>query len=125
MNKKLINDFALALYPIILLFGIWKYGSLMEEAKRTYVIPFVQMCFLEIIFFIVLGLFVYYFLVNNRELHIQVVIVGLVELMVLLCANVFSKVGGNIYAVLSGKNFVFETVFTMYLVLFIKKKIKG
>lgn len=125
MHKKILNDFFILLYPVLLLFGVWRHQLIMDEAVRMYQMPFAQLASLIIIFFLLLGLFTYYFLVRNSEFHISVLIIGAAELLLLLFPRIFSGVSESLYIALLGKYTIFGTILTLYLVLIIKQRFKG
>lgn len=120
MNKKILNDLLILLYPLLLLFGVWRHWLLLDKAARMYQIPYVQLILLILIFFLLLGAFTYYFLVLDSEFHFPVLIIGAIELVVLS----IPRISGNVYTVISGKYLVFGTVLTLYLVLIIKRCLK-
>lgn len=47
MNKKILNDCLILLYPLLTLAGVWQYQAAVEEANRTYELPIVRFVILE------------------------------------------------------------------------------
>ena len=92
-----------------------------EEVSQTYQIPFLSLAVIKVLFFLLLGLFSYYFLACNSDCHIFVIIIGMVELLLLLFPMIYIGVNGNLYEILIGKELVFGTVLTLYLVLIVKR----
>lgn len=121
MNKKIVNDILVLLYPLLLLLGAWRHWAIMEKAAQTYQVPFLSLAVIKVLFFLLLGLFSYYFLVRNSDCHIFVVIIGMVMLLLLLFPSIYIGVNENLYAVLSGKEYIFGTILTLYLVLIVKR----
>lgn len=121
MNKKIVNDIFVMLYPLLLLLGAWRHWAIMEEVSQTYQIPFLSLAVIKVLFFLLLGLFSYYFLTCNSDCHIFVIIIGVVELLLLLFPMIYIGVNGNLYEILIGKELVFGTVLTLYLVLIVKR----
>lgn len=124
MNKKILNDILILLYPILLLLGVYQYQLVVNEAIRMYQMPTTQIYALNIVFFLLLGLFTYYFLVRNNEFHIPVLIVAAAGLLVLLFPRIFLGISESLYIALCGKYLVIGAVLTLYIVLIIKQGFK-
>lgn len=125
MNKKILNDLGILLYPLLLMIGAWRHWLLTDEAMRTFQIPYTRLAALPFIFLLLLGTFAYYFLVRRNEFHFPVLIIGALELLILLFPGIFSGISESLYAALSGEYLVFGTVLTLYLVLLLKLRVKG
>lgn len=118
-NKKLLNDCLIFLYPLLTLAGVWWHQTAVEKANRTYELPIAQSIILELAFLILLGCFLYYFLVRSGECHLPAVIIGICEALIFL----FLKNDGGAMRfgfVPSESSLVFGTVLTAYIVLFVK-----
>lgn len=123
MNKKILNDCLLLLYPLITLAGVWQYQTAVEEANRTYELPIARFAILEFVFLILLGCFLYYFLVRSGVCHLPAVIVGICEALIFLFLKSDSGAMGFGF-VPSENTLVFGTVLTAYIVLLVKTKLK-
>ncbi len=122
MNKKIVNNVLLLLYPLLLLLGVWRYQTVIEEAMRTFEAPSIHLIVMEVVFFLLLGLFLYYFVADKQDFHILFLMIGMTELAILLLLGCFVVSGGRLYTILSGKEFVFGTVLTIYLVLLVRQR---
>lgn len=121
MGKKLCNNLLLLFYPLFLFAGIWGEWEIMQNAARTFQVPFFSMILLHVLLFFLLGVFGFYFLVLNAVCNLAAVFIGAAEPVILFILSVRGGISGNAFAVSSQGYFVFEIAFVLYLVLAIKK----
>lgn len=125
MKKKLFSNIFILLYPLVLLSGICCHQLALEEAARTFQPPFALLPALYFIYFLLLAAFAFCFLVKDSACHLSVILIGSAELLLFLFPQAFSLISEAMYQALLGKQLVFGTMLTLYLVLWLKRTLPG
>lgn len=118
--KKLRNDLLLLFYPLLLFAGIWREREIMQNAARTFQVPFFSMILLHVLLIFFLGLFVFYFLVLNVACNLPAILIGAAEPVVLFILSVRGRFSGIVFTMSSQGYFILEIAFVLYLALIVR-----
>lgn len=121
MNKNFFNNLIVLFYPFFLLAVSYMYWISVEDAKRAYQVPVAQSVIFNIIFFLTLGLFLYYFLIMNGGCHIIVLVIGICESLIFMFPKLLKGITEDLYLALTENYMIFGMILTIYIVLLLNR----